>query len=91
MIEKLAKYITPLRVFGIWMLVWAVADYINTEKIIAKGHEPGLGGLGYLLLGFVSILAFSFDLILSLTLVQKKNWIVQLVLALIFLVWVWLS
>jgi hypothetical protein len=91
MIQKLTKYITPLRIIGFWMLIWSIVEYIDTEQMIKEGHEPGLGGLGFIALGVVSLVAFGLDLILSLTLKQKRNWIVQSILVLIFILWIALS
>lgn len=80
-----------MRILGTWFLIWAIIEYINIERSISKGHEPGLGGLGFIALGAFSLLFLFFDLILSLTLKKRKNWIIQLVLVLIFTLWLVLS
>ena len=84
--KSLFKYITPLRITVVWMSVLAIRNFINTEQLTEQGYEPGLGGLGYLVFGGLALFAFALDLILSLTLSQKLNWLVQTILVLIFAV-----
>lgn len=88
MIKPLTKYVTPLRLMGVWFLIWAIIEYIDIEKSISEGHEPGLGGLGFMALGSFSLLFLLFDLILSLTIKQKKNWIIQLIIIALFFIWI---
>ncbi|PWL38718.1 hypothetical protein DKG77_10750 [Flagellimonas aquimarina] len=86
MFQKLFKYITPLRIIGVWLSILAIQNYINSERLTEQGYEPGLGGLGFMVLGGLAILAFALDLILSWTLNQKWNWLTQIILILIFVV-----
>ena len=86
--KKLIKHITPLRIVGLWMLIWSIIEYIDIEKMIKEGHEPGLGGLGFIALGTVSFIAFILDFILSLIFNGKRNWVIQLVIVLGFILWV---
>lgn len=84
MVKKLLTYITPLRITGAWLSIIAIQDYINTERLAEQGYEPVLGGLGFMILGGIALLAFALDLILSWTLNQKWNWMTQLILISIF-------
>lgn len=75
--QNILKYITPLRIVTLIMLVQLVTEYNITERALENGDEPGLGGLGYLILGFFTIISFFLDLILSLSLNKEKNWLIQ--------------
>ena len=67
------------------MLVWSIYEYIKTEKLTEKGYDPGLGGLVFMVFAYYAIVAFLLDLITSLTLRPKWNWIVQSISVLIFI------
>lgn len=83
MIGAILRFITPLRICGIYLLI----DWIKWSSIvdtsIENGHNPELGGLVPYLLGGFALLALALDLLFSLTLRPKINWIVQSIIVLI--------
>jgi hypothetical protein len=85
--EKLSKYITPVRLLTVYFFGYAIWEYIDTQKMINNGHEPGLGGIAFIALGIVGIAALGLDLFLSMILKKRTNWIVQFCLVIIFVFW----
>jgi len=82
--DNLLRYITPLRIISIWFFIWTIIEYIDTSRMIENGHEPGLGGLGYLVLGFFTVISIGLDVFLSLFFKPLRNWIIQIMIIIFF-------
>lgn len=83
--QKIFKYITPLRISTLAIIVQAAIEYNITQHALEKGYEPGLGGLFHWILGFLAIVTIFLDLFLSSQLDYKMNWIIQLIIVAVFL------
>lgn len=80
MIRAFSLYISPLRILSIYFIILGVKYYLNAERLIEQGIEPGLGGLAPWVFAGLSIISLIIDLILSFSLKPKKNWIIQTLL-----------
>jgi hypothetical protein len=66
-------------------VILIIKNIIITQNQLNQGYEPGLGGIAWLPLGIITVTAIFIDIILSEYLTTKQNWIVQSIVVLFFM------
>ena len=82
MTQAFLRYSTPLRICAVYLIIQTIIWYFAVQKTVENGYNPELGGLAPYIFGGLAIIAFILDLILSLILKPKINWVVQLLVLL---------
>ena len=84
------KYITPLRILFIFLLIVTLLQLNEYTKVAFSNHKNGFTGIGFVISAIASIVILIVDVLLSYFLNPKKNWISQVVVILLFLIWLML-
>ncbi len=89
--KKFFKIVTPLRIPGLYFIISRMVDQLEVNKMLANEHEPALCALAPVAFGLVALICLILDVILSVSLKTKVNWLVQSIILTGFIVWIYVE
>jgi hypothetical protein len=89
--SKFFKYVTPLRILFIVLLITTLFQFDEYYQVAFNDKKDGFTGIGFIISAITTIVILIVDILLSYFLNPKKNWIFQaliigLLLVLLFLI-----